>query len=137
MRVFNSGSIRSSDHGKLNYFGFREPLIEQSFSRYMEKHRVCEDGSLRDANNWWKGWDVSVSVQSLVRHTEDLQALEAGYNVFKLRDDKGEKTIYTKNKKKTEEFQKDIRYLEVDKEETANAIRFNTSSYLLQILKDN
>ena len=89
IRKFESGGLRDSSEGKLNYYGFRHPLLEQSFAKYMHEHRKMTDGTLRDANNWWKGWDKEVSLQSLVRHVEDLQAINAGYVVIEIRNATG------------------------------------------------
>lgn len=125
MRQFKSGAIRSSNDGKIEYYGFRHPLIEKSFGEYMLRHQVQEDGKLRSSDNWWKGWDKEVSLQSLIRHLEDLTAIHAGYNVYKVRD-KGEKTIYTKDEMKGEK---------VSAEDCLNAIKFNCNAYLLEILK--
>jgi hypothetical protein len=133
IRKFESGGLRDTDLGKLNYYGFRHPLLEQSFAKYMHEHRKMADGTLRDANNWWRGWDKEVSLQSSVRHIEDLQALHAGYRVFELRhhDGKVEK-VYTKEEI-AHSFSVQIR--EITEEECCHAIRFNATAYLLQVLK--
>jgi hypothetical protein len=129
MRVFSTGGLRSPSKGKIDFFGYREPLLENSFGRYMLKHQVMEDGNIRSPDNWQKGWPCIVSLQSMIRHCEDLQALEAGYKVYKVRDEDGEKTVYSK----LTTVNKGVK---VDKEETVNAIRFNCASYLLQHLKE-
>ena len=103
----------------------------------MLKHQTQEDGNQRKANNWWSGWDKEISLQSLIRHLEDLTALHAGYKVFKIRHKKGiegEKTIYLQQGK--ELITSDYQSVEsVTEEDCLNAIRFNSSAYLLEILK--
>lgn len=134
MRQFNGEAVRDSDKGKIHYLGFRHPLVEHSFGQYMLRHQVCADGSIRKADNWWDGWSEQVSLDSMLRHVADLEALNAGYDVYKVRGKNGEKTIYQKSGSilKTE---KDEIVQKVDEEETLNAIRFNCGSYLLEILK--
>ncbi len=137
IRVFEGGGLRDSGEGKLNYYGFRHPLIEQSFARYMDEHRKMADGTLRDANNWWKGWDKEISLQSLVRHVEDLQAIHAGYMVIEVRRNGVEKH-YIEIEKGTNflnSIPEDIPVKIISAEDCLNAIRFNTGAYLLDHLK--
>ena len=136
IRKFESGGLRDSCDGKLNYYGFREPRLEQSFAKYMHEHRKMADGTLRDANNWWKGWDKEISLQSLVRHIEDLQAIHAGYVVLEIRNEKGVHKVYhdlSKNEPYTVEVDDEVKIITA--EECTNAIRFNAEAYKLQILK--
>lgn len=133
-RIFESGANRNSSNGKLEYLGFNHPVLEQKFAEYMHKHRVLEDGTLRDSNNWWKGWDKEVSLQSLNRHVQDLNAIHAGYIVVKFKTNKGETTKYIT----IEEFvlmrvgRNDIEV--VTEEDCCSAIRFNSMAYLLQTI---
>lgn len=127
MRHFETGAIRSSNKGKNEYYGFRHPVIEKSFADYMRKHQVQEDGNLRTSNNWWGGWGTEISLQSMIRHLEDLTALHSGYKVWKVYDN-GEETIYSNEKPKG-------KVVEVSIEDCLNAIRFNTGAYLLEHLK--
>ncbi len=132
IRKFKTGGLRDCGDGKLNYYGFRHPLLEQSFAKYMHEHRKMQDGTLRDADNWWKGWDKEISLQSLVRHVEDLQAIHAGYMVIEERDDEGvHKTYMTRDEAcmLTHDFKV------ITAEECTNAIRFNAEAYKLQLLK--
>lgn len=127
MRVFKNGAMRSSNDGKIEWFGIYEPLVENSFGRYMMTHQITEDGTKRETINWWGGWDKQISLQSMIRHCHDLQALEAGYLVYKVKTKSGEQTIYTKeplNEGKP-----------INAEETANAIKFNCNAYILDLLK--
>ena len=135
MRVFKSGAIRSSNQNKNEYYGYRHPLVEKSFGDYMKKHQVQEDGKERKANNWWGGWDKEVSLQSMVRHMEDLTAIHAGYDVWKLYHE-GEKTIYCKAGK-TFNIPDGAKCIRVTEGDCLNAIRFNSGSYLLEVLKED
>lgn len=72
MRTFESGAKRDTDEGKLDYEGFLCPFVETRFAEYMNKHRVCADGSLRDSDNWQKGIPIPVYMKSLLRHTWEL-----------------------------------------------------------------
>ena len=92
MRKFKTGSIRDTNKGKISYYGFRHPLVEHSFGKYMLKHQKQADGQLRSPNNWWGGWSEDISIDSLIRHAEDLQAIHAGLYVYKVRDN-GEETV--------------------------------------------
>lgn len=131
MRKFDSGAVRSSNAGKNEYYGYRHPLVEKSFGDYMRKHQIQEDGKERKANNWWGGWDKEVSLQSMIRHMEDLTALHAGYNVYKIYTKEGEKTVYSKKEIFT--FSKCIK---VTEEDCLNAVKFNSNAYLLEVLKE-
>jgi hypothetical protein len=136
IRKFESGGLRDSSEGKLNYYGFRHPLLEQSFAKYMHEHRKMTDGTLRDANNWWKGWDKEVSLQSLVRHVEDLQAINAGYVVIEIRNETGVHKVYhdlSTNEPYVVDEEDDVKVITA--EECANAIRFNAEAYKLQLFK--
>lgn len=140
IRIFKGGGLRDTSDGKLEYFGFRHPLLEQSFAKYMHEHRKMSDGSLRDSNNWWKGWDSIISLQSLVRHVEDLQAIKAGYVVFEIRDEMGVHKEYINGIELANDKVKDWRKMKVDfkwitEEECCNAIRFNADAYKLQIIQ--
>jgi len=131
MRKFKGDAIRDTNEGKISYYGFRHPLCEHSFGEYMERHQTCADGSKRKADNWWSGWSEDVSIDSLVRHAEDLQAIHAGLFVYKVRGFKGERTIVsTKMLKELEGFG-----ARVSKEDAYNAIRFNSTAGLLEYLK--
>lgn len=133
IRTFDSGGIRDTGGGKIEYYGFRHPLLEHSFGCYMKKHQKMKDGSMRESNNWWKGWDTIISLQSLNRHVEDLNALHAGLYVYKERVGTDEITHVLLNEKK------DLpeNWHEVNFEDTLSAIRFNADSYKLQYLKEN
>jgi hypothetical protein len=134
LRKFDGGATRSSANGKIDWFGVRHPLVEKSFGEYMKKHTHTEDGSIREFTNWHGGWDKSISLQSLLRHVEDLQAIYNGYRVVKVRSRIGEVTHYLK-KGETVELEDDETAELISEEECVNAVRFNCGSYLLDILK--
>jgi len=134
IREFEDGGLRDTSDGKFDYYGFRHPLVEQSFARYMHEHRKMADGTLRDANNWWKGWDKEVSLQSLVRHTEDLQAIHAGYSVWEIRWTNGEVEKVYKDKDCILVVNGAITK-RITEEECCSAIRFNAEAYKLQLFK--
>ena len=133
LRKFDGGATRSSALGKIDWLGVRHPKVESSYGNYMRKHTQTEDGSTRAYNNWWGGWDENISIQSLNRHVEDLNAIEAGQCVYKLMGFHGEKTlIYDEPVKTLEDYG-----ARVTKEDCYNAIRFNCGSGLLEYLKNN
>jgi len=128
VREFKSGGLRDTDDGKYNYYGFREPKLEQIFAEYMHYHRKMADGTMRDADNWWKGWDKEVSLQSLVRHVEDLQALHVGYLVYEIRRGDGIEKVYVGKDEVVPEGD-NVKMINVY--DCCSAIRFNSMSYLL------
>jgi hypothetical protein len=135
-REFGNGAIRDTDNGKPEYYGFRHPLIEYSFAEYMNKKRQMPDGSRRGSNNWWGGWDEMVSLQSLVRHVEDLQALHAGLVVLEIRKgDTVRKVFHDLSGGNPYIVDEDEDVKVCTKEDTLNAIRFNAGAYLLEMLK--
>ena len=130
MREFETGGTRDTANGKIHYYGFQHPLCDFSFGQYMLCHQVQADGKIRAADNWWYGWEKSISLDSLARHVEDLKLIHAGYYVYKFRAIDGETTIVSKEPKD------DPALVRVTEEESCNAIRFNSQSYLLQVLKE-
>jgi len=131
MRLYSGGGTRSNNGGKLEYLGFRHPLVEHSFAKYMNRHRIQEDGKLRTSNNWWKGLDANDTIQSLLRHVTDLEALHANLFVYKVMVGKDEDTVIMPHKVDKKGW------VEVNKEEAINAVKFNCNSYLLEHLKTN
>lgn len=130
IRIFKDGGTRDTSNGKFAYYGFRHPLVEHSYGAYMHRHRKMPDGSLRDPDNWWKGWDKTTSLDCMVRHVVDLEALHAGLRVFKERVGNEERTHFLFP------HEKPIKgWREIDEEECCNAIRFNSHAYLLEDLK--
>ena len=68
IRTFETGATRNSDVEKPDYEGYLSPLAIQAFGRYMTRHRVQEDGSLRSSDNWQKGIPRDQYLKSAFRH---------------------------------------------------------------------
>ncbi|MDA3802366.1 MAG: hypothetical protein PF488_00505 [Patescibacteria group bacterium] len=129
MRNFKTGAVRDTSNNKISYYGFRHPLVEHSYGKYMLRHREQADGKLRSPNNWWGGWSEDTSIDSLARHVADLECLHAGLFVYKVRTKDGEATeVFTKKQPLKKGW------TEVNKEESYNAIKFNCNSGLLRYL---
>ena len=82
IRKFISGATRDTDEGKYDYEGFFSPIVLERFGQYMNKHRKQSDGSLRDSDNWQKGFGenhFSVCMKSLWRHFMDLWLEHRGF----------------------------------------------------------
>lgn len=109
MRTFDTGATRDTDDNKLDYEGFLSPEVETRFAQYMNKHRVCTDGSLRDSDNWQKGIPIPVYMKSLLRHVWELWTLHRQM---------------MKGVVKREQL-----------EDVLCAIKFNTNGYLYELLK--
>jgi len=107
MRVSESGAIRSPLGNKPQYEGYNSPLVEWRFGQFMLKHQTPEDGSHRDADNWQKGMDISIYIDSMHRHYMDLWLHHRGYSHLA-----------------TEPL-----------EEALCALRFNVNGYLFETLK--
>lgn len=71
MRTFETGATRDTDAGKPDYEGFLSPLVLERYGRYMAKHRVQADGSLRESDNWQKGIPPDTYIKSAWRHFMD------------------------------------------------------------------
>lgn len=80
MRQFESGACRSNDDGKLDYEGFLSPLALERYAEYMQRHRVCEDGSLRASDNWQKGIPRDAYIKSAFRHFLGWWKLHRGHD---------------------------------------------------------
>jgi hypothetical protein len=74
VREFDTGATRDTDHDKMDYEGFLSPLVLAEFARYMHKHRVQADGTLRDSDNWQKGIPLDAYMKSMFRHFMELWA---------------------------------------------------------------
>lgn len=112
-RVFLSGAIRNNVNGKLDYSGFLDPAVENSFAQYMNKYRKMEDGTYRNSNDWKKGIPNQVLMESLYRHFIDVHLLHEGYEVI---DESGEK---------------------VTLQDCLNGVKFNINAYILNIIKES
>ena len=90
IRKFKTGATRDTNEGKFDYEGFFHPLVVQAYGKYMHKHRKQSDGSLRDSDNWQKGFGdnhFSVCMKSLWRHFHDLWMFHRGYKGRETIDD--------------------------------------------------
>lgn len=82
VRKFNSGATRDSEEGKNDYEGYLSPLVIEAYGNYMTKHRKQSDGSIRDSDNWKKGFGnkhYDVCMKSLWRHFLDLWLEHRGF----------------------------------------------------------
>lgn len=68
MRTFDTGAVRDTETGKLDYEGFFSPQAMEAFAKYMDFHREMPDGSRRDSDNWQKGFPFSSLMKSMWRH---------------------------------------------------------------------
>lgn len=110
-REFATGANRNTDQGKFDYEAFINPAVENSYARYMHKHRKMEDGTLRDGDNWQKGIPMSELMKSMLRHVYDVHLIHRGYNVF---DESGKLVLM---------------------EDCLNGVKFNVNAYILAMLK--
>jgi hypothetical protein len=72
LRRFRTGATRDTDEDKLDYDGFLSPLVLERYARYMHRHRVQSDGTVRDSSNWKAGIPRKQYVKSLYRHFMDV-----------------------------------------------------------------
>ncbi len=79
IRQFETGATRNLEEGKLDFDGFLSPLSLGAFARYMEKHRVQADGTLRDSDNWQKQIPKSSYMKSGWRHFFDWWSEHRGW----------------------------------------------------------
>lgn len=111
-RQFKTGASRNSDTDKLDYEGFNSPIVNWYYAQYMHKHRLLEDGTLRDSDNWTRGFPISVIEKSLARHYQDYHLTTRGYDVM----ENGEKH---------------------DIKDVLCGIIFNAKAHLHELLKDD
>jgi hypothetical protein len=111
VRQFETGATRDTDSGKLDYEAFFSVHVMKKYAEYMHKHRVQTDGSLREGDNWQKGFPIPVIQKSLVRHM--FQAWEQ-WRTGKAVDHLGEP---------------------IDMDDVLCAIIFNASAYLHELNK--
>lgn len=110
-RVFKSGATRNPDNNKLDYEAFNSPVVDWYYAQYMHKHRFLEDGTMRDGDNWQKGFPLDVINKSLARHYKDYHLASRGYEVLENGDP-------------------------VDIKDILCGIIFNCKAYLHEVLKD-
>ena len=81
MREFESGATRDDAEAKLSYVKGLSPIVLRRYLEYLSKHRVQSDGTKRDFDNWKKGIDQDVYLDSVLRHAMDVWLLKQGYSV--------------------------------------------------------
>lgn len=84
LRISESGAIRNSDIGKINYQGALSPLILEAYGKYIEKHSLLPDGTRRNNKNWQNLFGTpeehrQVCIESAWRHFIDLLMEHDGY----------------------------------------------------------
>lgn len=77
-RKFDTGAVRDTDEGKLNYVKALSPWVIKKYVEYLGKHRQLPDGSVRDWDNWKNGIDKQVYAESLIRHAMTAWLLHEG-----------------------------------------------------------
>lgn len=113
IRKFSTGATRDTAEDKYDPEGFLSPLVLDRFFEYMHDNRKQADGSLRDSDNWQKGFGFSVIMKSIWRHFFDLWKIHRGFRAF--RREKGE-------------------VVPVDIEDALCGLMFNTMAYLREHL---
>lgn len=82
VRRFNTGATRDLDENKLDYEGFLSPVVLENYAKYMNKNRKLADGTIRNSDNWQKGFGddhFDVCMKSLTRHFMDLWMFHRGF----------------------------------------------------------
>ncbi len=72
IREFKTGATRDTNEGKLEYARFLSPEVLHRFAHYMHKNRKQTDGTIRDPDNWKKGMELGVYMDSMSRHYWDV-----------------------------------------------------------------
>ena len=133
IRTLPSGATRTSEQGKFAYEGFLNPAVLAVFANYMHKHRIQKDGTLRASDNWQKGMDKTICMESALRHMMDMWAIHRGYSAWKEPlSTGGEKTHYVLP---GTEVQGDWR--EIHLYDALCGIMFNTQAYILEQIKED
>lgn len=68
MREFDGGATRDDDDDKLDFEGFLNPFVLESFAKYMHRNRQTANG-VRNSDNWQAGSiPPEVYIKSAWRH---------------------------------------------------------------------
>jgi tRNA isopentenyl-2-thiomethyl-A-37 hydroxylase MiaE len=94
IRKFSTGATRDVDHGKMDPEAFLDPLVLGEYFEFMHKHRFQKDGSMRDGDNWTKGFPRQSIMKSLWRHFYDVWRMHRGLapksdDCIKIYDERG------------------------------------------------
>jgi hypothetical protein len=79
IRIFATGATRDIEDGKHDPEGFLSPLTILRYCEYMTKHRPQKDGSIRDSDNWQKGFPLDSYMKSMWRHMLDAWLHHRGF----------------------------------------------------------
>ena len=93
IREFDTGATRDTDVGKLSYIKGLCPNVLRGYMQYLDKHRRQSDGNMRDFDNWKKGIEKDVYLDSLGRHFWDVWLIMHGFEV----EDKDGKKVCLKD----------------------------------------
>ena len=80
IRTFPSGATRSNDLTRIDWVKMISVPVLLRYGEYMARNRVQADGSLRDFDNWKKGFPLDETIESMMRHMVDLMALHTDSN---------------------------------------------------------
>lgn len=85
LRTSETGCIRNSSQGKVNYQGALSPLVLEAYGKYIQKHALLPDGTIRDNKNWQKLFGTpeehrQICIESMWRHFLDVLMEHDGYN---------------------------------------------------------
>jgi hypothetical protein len=90
MRTFETGATRDGNVSKIDYEAHLCPETLHAYCEFLHAHRALPDGSRRDADNWQKGMEPDVWIESLVRHSLQLWRLHRGFRVVERKPDGSE-----------------------------------------------
>ena len=68
VRTFATGAVRGTQQGKLDYEGYFTHRFFEGYGDYMERNSHLPDGTVRDSDNWQKGFPIESFVKSGWRH---------------------------------------------------------------------
>lgn len=82
IREWKTGANRDTMEGKIDFEGFLNPLVLEAYAKYMDKHRVMADGTLRASDNWQNLFGdehLDVCMKSAWRHFHAWWMEHRGY----------------------------------------------------------
>jgi len=72
-RSYDSGALRDTGIGKLEFSRCEHPAVTKRFAEFMLSKSIMPDGSYRRGDNWQKGIPTDDLIESLERHNSDIQ----------------------------------------------------------------